>query len=480
MSINTITKNIWIEKSRQILKEKNICECKLKNMFKNIYFPWSCKYDYQRNYYSLLVQQRPLFIVEVNTIREIELILNYINEKNLTMRICAGRHSTQYLEPEVLIDIGKLNRIRLLNNNEVIVEGGCTQGQVNNFIFKNSQGCYTNIGHINFEGIFSSGAAASVGVGGITTACGVSVLRRKYGLTIDSVLSYRITLPPTNTEKAKTVISTKDNEYSDLFWALSGGGGNNFGIISQITYKIFNADYLVKYVIKWDFSDFDRVIDLWLNTSQSRPNEFTEDFDITNVNNNLQIALTGFYVVPENQTKKDAINYVNEQMKYLGGNIVITYDRYCNFYNSLVNNRVYYNFSNLTGIFADSVDINSIKNIINSSNNINGIQAIGIELIGGEIKKNNIGSFGFRNCNYFITASTKCPEQIDILDNNKWHNNALQELLTFGKGHYLGFPIQYKNIEHTNKIYFGDSYDKLKEYKTKYDPKNILTYSGTL
>ncbi len=215
MSINTISKNIWIEKSRQIFKEKNICDCKLKKMFKNIYFPWNCNYDYQRNYYSLLIQQRPLFIVEVKNTQEIELILNYINEKKLTMRICAGRHSTQYFEPEVLIDVSNLNKIRLLNNNEVLVEGGCTQGQVNDFIFKNSPGCYTNIGHINFEGIFSSGAAASVGVGGITTSCGISVLRRKYGLTIDSVLSYQITLPPTNTEKAKTVIATKDNEYSD-------------------------------------------------------------------------------------------------------------------------------------------------------------------------------------------------------------------------------------------------------------------------
>ena len=64
MSLELTTVELWIEKSKQIMKDKYINVSKLKNTFTNIYFPWNGKYDLYRNYYSLRKCLAPLCCVE--------------------------------------------------------------------------------------------------------------------------------------------------------------------------------------------------------------------------------------------------------------------------------------------------------------------------------------------------------------------------------------------------------------------------------
>ena len=66
-------------------------------------------------------------------------------------------------------------------------------------------------------------------------------------------------------------------------------------------------------------------------------------------------------------------------------------------------------------------------------------------------------------------------------ENQNWLNDYFKQLVPLSNGVYLGFPITFTNIPYTNMIYYGKtSYKKLIEIKKKYDPENILTYSGTL
>src|SRR5665648_631812 len=96
------TNQLWPIKSRLILEEKNIDIVQLKCLFKHILFPWNYGYNGERTYYSLRIQQRPLFIIKVISAEEIKNILDYVKEKNLTIRIVNGRHSTQLVDAEVL------------------------------------------------------------------------------------------------------------------------------------------------------------------------------------------------------------------------------------------------------------------------------------------------------------------------------------------------------------------------------------------
>ena len=484
MSINATSTQLWADKAADILKEKHVNTDHLKSIYTHIYFPWDINYDAERLYFSLRIQQRPLFIVKPISTLELELILNYVDKKALTIRICGGRHSTQLLSPDVLVDMIHFNEIGL-DNGKLVVGAGATQGQANEFLFtQKSLNCYSHFGHYSYgrgkSSEFPGGSAQSVGVAGISCVGGIGVLRRTFGLTIDSILSIVVTVPPTSNHGAKTIV-TSSTEHPDLFWALCGGGANNFGIVSQITYELFEVNAVVAYTITWPFDDAKKVIDLWDSTAATRPNTFTEELDIFHKDGTLGISVDGSYVVPKGQSIEEATTIVKNTLAYLGGDLYINpTTEYSKQYKEMVKSRVYNNFLVLQGVFTDKIDSEFIVESIKKSSKLTGNTIIEIELLGGKIKEGS-GSFGFRDSKYFSNANCNWSDLIDSQAQEQWLNDYVRELvLVNNNGVYLGFPIPFTNIPYTNEIYYGKNYNTLKDIKNIYDPKGILSYSGTL
>lgn len=75
-----------------------------------------------------------------------------------------------------------------------------------------------------------AGIVSTTGVGGLTLGGGFGWLSRKFGLTIDSLMSAR--LVTANGEG----INVGPHENEDLFWAIRGGGGN-FSIATAFEFR---------------------------------------------------------------------------------------------------------------------------------------------------------------------------------------------------------------------------------------------------
>jgi FAD/FMN-containing dehydrogenase len=102
------------------------------------------------------------------------------------------------------------------------------------------------------------GSCPSVGVAGVTLGGGFGLASRRMGLTIDSLLAVKIV---TADGQFRAVDDQSD---PDLLWALKGGGGGNFGIVTEFVFKVHPMPKRATYFeVTWPWSSADEAIDAW-------------------------------------------------------------------------------------------------------------------------------------------------------------------------------------------------------------------------
>jgi FAD/FMN-containing dehydrogenase len=199
----------------------------LRDAFKGrVIAPGDTDYDKARTVFYGGVDRHPAAIVRVANATEVSQVIGYARQSGLELAVRSGGHSTaghSATEGGIVLDLSQMRALEIEPETRTAwVETGMTTGE------------YTT--ETAVHGLTTGfGDTGSVGIGGITLGGGIGYLVRKYGLTIDSLLAAEVVT-------ADGQILHVDNEnHSDLFWAIRGGGGN-FGVATRFKFRLFDVD----------------------------------------------------------------------------------------------------------------------------------------------------------------------------------------------------------------------------------------------
>ena len=178
-------------------------------------------YDAARAVYNAMIDRRPAVIVRVRDVADVVASVRYARANGLEIAIRGGGHNAGGLgvwDDALVIDLSLLRSTTVdPENHTVRVDAGCTWGDVDHAT-------------VAFGMATPSGFLASTGVGGLTLGGGIGYLARRFGLTVDNLLSADIVLADGR------FVQASEHSHSDLFWALRGGGGN-FGVVTSFTFR---------------------------------------------------------------------------------------------------------------------------------------------------------------------------------------------------------------------------------------------------
>ncbi|RZJ15331.1 MAG: FAD-binding oxidoreductase [Acidovorax sp.] len=104
-----------------------------------------------------------------------------------------------------------------------------------------------------------TGACGSVCVGGFVQGGGYGYTSRAFGIQSDVVESFRVALAD------GSIITASAGNHADLYWAMRGGTGGNFGVLLQVTYRMQRLDQVWAWAISWDEAHAAQVLTLMQN-----------------------------------------------------------------------------------------------------------------------------------------------------------------------------------------------------------------------
>jgi FAD/FMN-containing dehydrogenase len=115
----------------------------------------------------------------------------------------------------------------------------------------------------------ASGLCPTVGAGGYIQGGGIGHQTRKYGMACDRLVSADVVLAD------RRMVRASAEENPDLYWALRGNGGGNYGVVTSYTLEPVRRNTLIGYRLIWLGGDTAAQIDNWQQWMLAAPNDLS-------------------------------------------------------------------------------------------------------------------------------------------------------------------------------------------------------------
>jgi FAD/FMN-containing dehydrogenase len=233
----------------------------------DVILPSDDGYEQARRVHNGMIDRRPAAIARCDDVADVITTVRLAREGGALLAVRGGGHNAAGLgvcDGGVVLDLSRMRGVRVDPANATVrVDAGCTLADVDHAT--HAFGLATPLGIISTSG-----------VAGLTLGGGIGHLSRRYGLSIDNLLSADVVLAD------GTFVTASADQHPDLFWALRGGGGN-FGVVTSFEFKCHPVRNVVTGPVLYDVDDAGEVLRWYREFLPSAPDDLTGFFSFMTV-----------------------------------------------------------------------------------------------------------------------------------------------------------------------------------------------------
>ncbi len=421
----------------------------------------------------------PKAVAMCATARDVQRCIEWANLSRMPFAIRSGGHNYAGFSTTrgLLIDVKAINQIEI----------NAKDGTVKVYAGANNQNMADSLSGTDWA--VPSGRCPTVGAAGLVLGGGWGFAATHAGLTCDSLVASELVLA-----NGKLVTATADNEYSDLFWGLCGGGGGNFGVNTSFTFKLHDVQHDVTiFNLLWPGQ---KQVELLLalqkiqldhaTSISTRTKAYPERAGAHPKWSELQVATLGQYFGPKEQLI-EILRPVLELVKPIKQDI--RQMRYWQARDYLITDDPNGMYDIRSGYVADSLQGEALENMLKWMTRWPGgsllPENMGILFaIGGAVRNRAADATAYvhRNANFIFEmecawAPIDKPEVIQR--QQAWLTDYYRDMQRFLLAQsYVNFPS--RDLPQAVQKYYGTNLPRLSQLKRKYDASNLFHFEQSI
>lgn len=435
------------------------------SFFGSVVTPDSPRYHEARKEFNRSIQKFPCSIAYCTGEEDVVRAIRAAGESRRTVRVRSGGHSYEGFsvgDRAAVIDVGCMDSIRLNP-----AEGTFTAGPgVRN------RALYEALGALGTP--FPSGTCPAVAVAGLTLGGGWGLSARMFGLACDNLVSATLI-----DACGKRHVADAAHE-REMFFALRGGGGGNFGVATSLTFRLPPKCNDVTYVelgasgaSAGMAAEFIRRFQRWLLRGDRR---FTPQARIFHTPEERRgLLLRGIFYGDAAEARASLATFLDlglqgviEEMTFLEA-MRIVMDTYPSCSRFTTGGRFAYK------LFSED-EARGIVALVDrlAEGSVSG--TVTLYGLGGAVREvpPDETAFFYRNALNIIALSTDWVDPAAKRDNLAWFAPRYEALKKVTYGSYVNFP----NLENHDYLrdYYGGNAPRLMRVKALIDPKDLFCY----
>jgi FAD/FMN-containing dehydrogenase len=220
--------------------------------------PSDSGYDEARSIWNAMIDRRPDIIARCRGVADVVACVNFARGHSLKLSIKGGGHNIAGLavcDGGIMLDMSLMRGVWVDPISRTArAQAGCLLSDVDR--------------ETQLHGLAAVlGFVSNTGIAGLTLGGGFGYLTRRFGWTTDNLLSMEVVTADGR------IVRASENENSDLFWGLCGGGGN-FGVVTNFEYKLHPVGpEVMAGAIAWRAEDSSAVLEMFRAVMEKAPPE---------------------------------------------------------------------------------------------------------------------------------------------------------------------------------------------------------------